>query len=147
VSEEKRIEMVVKPYNAVKNQIRTGDLIAWNGNGHNTIEWLYSIGIRMATGPVTHCSIAVWATVGDATKPVLFLCETMALGTMFDSLDRRIAMADAERWLQCWWFPLSEERRQRLDESAMTEYLTKKVEDGTPYDVKQGIRSAFDAWG
>jgi hypothetical protein len=139
------MEMQIKSYNEIKSQIQDGDLIAWNGNGHNTIEWLYSVGIRMVTGPVTHCSMAVWVKIGE--KDVLFLCETMALGTLFDSLDRRIAMAQEERWLQCWWFPLSEERREKLDKTALTDYLVKKVEEGTPYDIKQGIRSAFDDWG
>jgi len=137
--------MEIKHYDLVKHLIQTGDCIAWNGWGHNTIEWLYSIGIKIATGPITHISTAIWVQIGD--KDVLFLAETMALGTLFDSLDRRINMANSENWTQCWWLPLSDERRARFDEQAAKSYMIRKVEEGTPYDVLQGIRSAFDEWG
>jgi hypothetical protein len=42
-------EMVYTTYAAVKSKIRTGDCIVWNGNGHNGLERLYSIGIRLFT--------------------------------------------------------------------------------------------------
>jgi len=141
-------EMIYTTYEAIKNEIRTGDCIVWNGNGFNGLERMFSIGIRLFTGPVTHASTAVWANYCPAYSPKAFsslqIWESVIFGQVFDSLDRRIARAKEENWFEAWWFPLSEERRARLDEEAMIRYMLRKCEEGTPYDVKQAFKSAFD---
>jgi len=129
-------------YERAKKFILNGDLIAWNGKGHNTLEWFYSLGIKLLTGPITHCSTAMWAKLGN--NYMLQVWESAAQGQVFDSLDRRIARAAKEGWTHCWWFPLKRSRRMQLNQDAMITYAVRKVEEGTPYDVKQAIRSAFD---
>jgi hypothetical protein len=141
------VEMVYTTYEAVKSQIRTGDCIVWNGNGHNSLERLYSIGIRLFTGPVTHISTAIWADYRSGyftSVPSLQIWESVVLGQLFDSLDRRIAQAKEENWLEAWWFPLSEKRRAYLNQQAMVDYMLRKCEVGTKYDVRQAFKSAFD---
>jgi len=135
-------QMRIRLYHQIKDKICNGDLIAWSGKGYNILEKLYSIGIKLVTGPVTHCSTAIRSKIG--LNDVLLISETVASGLVFDSLDRRIATAEGDNWTHCWWFPLSRERRKRLNENAMINYLVHKTEKGTPYDIVQGIRSAFD---
>jgi hypothetical protein len=101
---------------------------------------MFSLGIHLFAGPVTHISTPVWFGRGAARR--LQLWESTAQGQMIDSFDRRIARAAEEGWLQAWWLPMASYRRSLLNEIAMSNYMVLKC--GTPYDVPQAIRSAFD---
>jgi hypothetical protein len=129
------------PYNAIKSEIQTGDLIAWRGFGGNPIETGFSLGIMAFTGPVTHCSTAIVTHLYG--RRTIWLAEAMASGFMIDSLDRRLIMHKERRWKQAWWFPLSQERKYKLTQWKLTNYLIEKVEQGTKYDATQAIGSAF----
>jgi hypothetical protein len=148
-------EMILTDYAAVKSQIRTGDCIVWNGKGSNFWERMFSLGIHLFAGPVTHISTPVWfgGPVTHISTPVWFgrgaarrlqLWESTAQGQMIDSFDRRIARAAEEGWLQAWWLPMASYRRSLLNEIAMSNYMVLKC--GTPYDVPQAMAFDFRRW-
>lgn len=135
-------EMVFTAYHDVKDQILTGDCFAWYAKGGTPLYRLYGRLINIFAGPVTHISTAVWANYGSSSQ--LQVWESVEQGQVFDSLERRLATAIDDNLVAGWWLPMSAERRERLDEQAMIDYMLRKCSEGTPYDLHQAIKSALD---
>lgn len=129
-----------RPYKQIEPLVKTGDTIVWTCSGKGIAEKIWARGIKNRTGPATHISTAVWIEV--AGKRWLHIAETMRNGLVLDSFERRLSEGEKEGWTHCWWFPLSDYRRGRLNVSDMVDYLMDRVNVGTRYDIRQAIASA-----
>jgi hypothetical protein len=117
-------------------------MIVWRGTGKGLAHRVVNKAILKRTGPVTHVSTAIRSSIGGAD--LLQIAEATPQGLMLDSLARRLATGLAIGATHCWWFPMSDGRRKKLDTSAMVKYLIEKIEEGTPYDSLQAFRSSID---
>jgi hypothetical protein len=131
---------VESPYECVAAQIQTGDMIVWRGTGKGLAHRVVNKAIKNRTGPVTHVSTAIRSNIGGIDW--LQIAEAAPQGLVMDSLARRLATGLAIGATHCWWFPMSEERRKKLNVRMMVKYLLRKIDAGTPYDSLQALRSS-----
>jgi hypothetical protein len=110
-------------YNAVKDQMKTGDLLSWHSD--SLIGWA----IRAKTGSVyNHSSLVIRLAEYEGLERRRFTHEALEHGVVLNLLSRRLESFAGE----CWWFPLKDEWakiRQVIGERALS-YT------GIPYDYQ-----------
>jgi len=115
---------------AVKDQMRTGDLLQWRSNS------LIGALIRWRTkATVNHSSLVLRLSEYEGTERRRYTTEALENGTVLNFLSRRLEQFDGE----VWWYPLKEEwneRRQAIGECALSLI-------GIPYDYKSIAAQIF----
>lgn len=110
-------------YNAIKDQMKTGDLLQWNSS--SIIGWL----IRWKTGSdVNHSSLVIRLSEYEGLERRRFTHEALEHGVILNLLSRRLDQFAGK----VWWYPLKDEwdeRRQRIGELAL-------AWTGVPYDYR-----------
>jgi hypothetical protein len=121
----------LKLYNAVKDQMKTGDLLLWKTYG------IVGGAIQHFTkSKYSHASLVLRLVEYEGTVEMRrFTTEATRHGVGINMLSRRLARQDG----LCWWFPLIDswdEKRKSIGEIALS-YLN------YPYDYKGVIRWLF----
>lgn len=117
-------------YNAVKNDMATGDLLQWKSNS------LIGALIRWRTkAAVNHSSLVLRLAEYEGLERRRYTTEALEHGTVLNLLSRRIEQFDGE----LWWLPLKDdwnEKRQGIGEKALAMI-------GIPYDYGSIVRQIF----
>ena len=117
-------------YEAVKDQMKTGDLLQWRSNS------LIGSLIRWRTGSnVNHSSLVMRFSEYQGLDRRRYTTEALEHGTVLNLLSRRLEAFDGE----CWWLTLKDEwneKRQAIGESALSLI-------GIPYDYGSIFRQIF----
>ena len=116
-------------YNAVKNDLRTGDLILWQA--HNVIGRIIQLFTRSS---ISHASLVIRLAEYEGTERRRFTTEAVGSGVMLTLLSRKL-----EHGTVVWWYPLLDswnDRRQEIGEKALS-YI------GVPYDFKSIFKFLF----
>ena len=136
--------MLKLSYDATRNLMRPGDVIALGSKGHlsDLIKW----GTR---SNVSHVGIVFETHVNGGDGRIVDIMESTTLyedpetgkrvaGVQRNRLSRRLKYEEGE----AWWLPLSDEARARLDVQAMTNFLLHH--DEKEYDMVQALQSGLD---
>jgi hypothetical protein len=117
-------------YNAVKDQMRTGDLLLWQT--HNLIGGA----IQWATGSIySHASLVIRLNEYEGQDNRRFTTEALGHGVVLNLLSRRLENQKGH----CWWFPLKDEwkdKHQEIGERALSFV-------GVPYDYNALVKFMF----
>jgi hypothetical protein len=117
-------------YEAVKDQMKTGDLLQWHSD--SLIGWA----IREKTGSnVNHSGLVIRLQEYEGLERRRFTHEALEHGIVMNLLSRRLEQFDGE----AWWYPLKDEwneKRQAIGERALS--FT-----GIPYDYPAIIEQLF----
>ncbi len=117
-------------YDAVKNDMRTADLLLWQSNG--------AVGRLIQTytkSPYSHASLVIRLSEYEGLERRRFTTESLRHGVVLNLLSRRLEHQNGK----CWWFALKPEwndKRQLIGERALS-YV------GIPYDFKGIFRFLF----
>ena len=124
-------------YELARDMMRPGDVIAFSGKGNAS-----SIIKAFTRGPVSHVGVILQTHVRGDGRMFNQIIESTSLngfkGVTVSRLRSRLESYKGD----CWWLPLSNEVRERLDERAFFDWLW--AQEGKPYDKKQAINSAID---
>lgn len=132
------MSMLYRSYADIRDQIQTGDVIAYGGKG------LLSGGIKGATNsPVSHVGIALRTEIISSAQEhagkVLFTIESTSLdgfhGVVVSQLSLRIKQYDGD----VWWLPLNAVSRAKLKIDVLADFLLRQ--DHKPYDYLQAVTS------
>jgi len=108
-------------YNAVRDQMKTGDLLQWKSNS------LIGALIRWRTkSNVNHSSLVIRLAEYEGLERHRWTTEALEHGTVLNLLSRRLEAFDGE----CWWYPLQDswnEYRENVGTWALDKI-------GIPYD-------------
>ncbi len=86
-------------YNAIKGEMRTGDLLQWKTNS------LFGALIRWRTkSNVNHSSLVIRLKEYEGLEGRRWTTEAMGHGTVLNLLSRRLETHKGE----CWWYPLAD---------------------------------------
>lgn len=109
-------------YNAVKDRMKTGDLLQWKSNS------IIGALIRWKTkSNVNHSSLVLCLPEYEGLERRRWTTEALEHGTVVNLLSRRLEAFDGE----CWWYPLSDSWNDELREK-VGEWAMEKI--GLPYD-------------
>ena len=128
--------MISKQYSDIRDKIQPGDLIAFGGMG-----WASKV-IKWKTGSkVSHVGVASHIK-GEHGR--MMIVESTSLngkkGVQMNRLSKRVEEYNGH----VWWFPLSEEVREKLRLVAFWKFLW--AQDGKKYDYWQAPMSATLFW-
>lgn len=130
--------MIITNYSDLRNQLSTGDLIAFSGQD------LTSTVVRLTTNsPVSHVGIILCTETSHKEFAIHQLIESTSLssthsGVAISRLSTRIASYTGTVWA----LPLAKEVRTYLNDARYLEFMLSQR--GKPYDVPQAIASTFD---
>jgi len=122
-------------YTALRDRIQTGDLIAFDGKG-----WISWVIKRWQRYPISHVGVVVNI---DAQGRVMVMESTTLNGKKGVQLNRLSKRVKGYKGTVNW-FPLHRKTRDKLDVTAMQNYLWEQ--DGKPYDTKQAIKAGLWSW-
>jgi hypothetical protein len=121
-------------YHAVKDQMKTGDLLQWRSNGiiGDLICW--------KTGYETsHSSLVLRLAEYEGLERRRFTTEALGGGPVLNLLSNRLERLDGT----CWWYPLKDEwdpKRQVIGENAL-----RYIGRGVHYDYKSIFAQIFES--
>jgi hypothetical protein len=118
-------------YEAVKDQMKTGDMILWS---HNSLIGKLIEGFSHAN--VSHASLVIRLQEYEGLERRRFHMEATGKGVYPNLLSRALAHYDGE----AWWYPLKDEwdsSRQAIGEKAF-QWL------GVDYDFEGTLRNAWE---
>lgn len=122
------MELLRATFDEVKDELRPGDLLAFNG--YESESRLIALVGRV---PISHTAL-VWQT--GPQGPILM--EAVGVGVRRAQVGPRIEGYDGD----VWWIPLSDEARTYLDLPALQQFLAEQ--EGKEFDVAQMLPAAID---
>ena len=115
-------------YNAVKVQMRTGDLLLWRSRS------LLGAVIRyFSKATVNHAGLVMRFSEYEGNDNRRFTTEALEHGIVLNLLSRSLEEYDGE----VWWYPLMDGWDRTVIGNRMLEYI------GVPYDYGSLLRNAF----
>ena len=138
-------------YSDSRNQMRPGDVVAFEGSGP------FPDLVKMVTGSnISHVGVVLQSQILTKRTDggsylikdyVNSIIETAWMGGRPQVTINRLSDRIDQEEKAVWWLPLSGEVRERMDFEKFYDFLVKQK--GVPYDVPQAIKSAvdvFDKW-
>lgn len=125
-------------YSEARELMQPGDLIGFNGYS------LISSVIKMVTkSDISHVGVILKSTSNDCDVTVNQLIESTGLRGGYAGVQISRMSDYFRNYLgRIYWYPLSDESRNKLDVQAMYDFLLSH--EGKKYDVPQAILSALD---
>lgn len=124
-------------YRTARPLMRSGDIIAFGGNGFISEVIKYKTKCN-----VSHVGIILQSTVVDGVM-INQIIESTSLNDGFAGVQiNRMRLHMLKYNGEIWWLPLSDQARKRLNLNAYFNFLMDQT--GKPYDAPQAIGSAID---
>lgn len=139
--------MDLTTYNKIRDEIRTGDVLAFGGKGRTS-----NIIKNITNSPYSHVGVALWITPMHTEINRLFIIESTTLNNLPDvtgeyrrgvqmvPLAQRLAGYDGE----AWWVPIKEPILETGEKERLTTWLFQKHSSNIEYDTAQAIAAGID---
>ena len=133
----------VYSYNEIRSLMEPGDIIAFGGNSR--LQELIKFATR---SEVSHVGIVFHTQmVGDTTGRYFnqVIQSTSEYGFSGITISRISEQLESFNG-QIWWLPLKKNRRQRMDQASLFEFVLNQAKHRTAYDMPQAISSALEVF-
>jgi hypothetical protein len=120
----------LKLYNAVKDQMQTGDIILWHSNS-----LLGALIREFSDAQFNHASLVIRIQAYEGTEGRRFLAEELRHGAVLTLLSKRLVETDGE----AYWYPLNDDmakNRAKIGENALKWIAT-------PYNYEELVELAI----